>query len=87
MWRLKFDERSRREPVNCVVQRVHCVILVFEDGDGAEKDDSSVVVELGRIFGEDTSVKVEEPIVDDDESTRVCLVSGLSSKPLLRLSL
>ena len=74
------------------------MIPVFEDGDGAEKDESgvAVVVELGRIMGEDALVKVEEDIVDGDESRMVCVlvrdgsrllsaILGSSSASLLRL--
>ena len=73
MWRLKFDERSRREPVNCAGQREQCVTLVSEDGDGVGKDDSGVAVGLGWVLGEDSLVKVEDAIVDGEASMSVCL--------------
>lgn len=47
MWRLRFDERSRREPVKSAGQRRQCVTSVLEEGDWAEKDDSGEVLELG----------------------------------------
>lgn len=71
MWRLRFDERSRREPVNSAGQRGQCVTSVLEEGDWAENADSGDVIELDWIVGEDPLLKVGDALVDGDEPTSV----------------
>lgn len=71
MWRLRFEPRSRAEPVKRAGQRGQRVIsaLEEEEGEEAEKEEAGEVFGLDWVAGEDpvVGVRVGDVTVDGDE--------------------